>query len=99
MGVLGLVGFGRPDERDFGLALGQDMFGQDADGVAEARGVGLGLGRPLSEARRQAFLERVGQGEVGVNRRAARRVGVGVVDVGVAGGSDSDGGVLESMIG
>ena len=97
--VLGLVRLRRPYQRHGGRPLGEYVIRKYAYRAVESRGVRERFGLPRAEPRFEPRRQTARQGEVGMNRRAARYVGVRVVDVCVAGRADSDGDVLHAALG
>ena len=97
MGVLGRVGLGKPQQGYGGMALGKDIFGENVQGAAHLCGGGFAAVGPRAEAGDYFGVQRAGQAEVRVDGCAAARLGVGVLQVGVAGCSGAYGDVFAAM--
>ena len=92
MTVLGVVGFRKPQQRRRRTPLRQPIAGKQVHRMGQPGAVGFPGGRPFPEPRRQFRIQRARQAEIGMNRRAAAPAcGVGVLQIGVAGGAGADG--------
>ena len=74
------------------------MLGHNAIGVGESRSVGPRFVGPGAESRGQVVIQRSGKRKLGMDGCPSSRVGGGIVDVGVAAGSDSDGSVFFAVL-
>ena len=97
--VLGLVRLRRPDESNRWVPFRQYVLGQDAHGVAHAGRVGTAFFRPGAEAGGYVLVQGSGKGKLRVDGSAAADFGIGVMQVGVAAGTNADGHVFLAVPG